>query len=284
MGSEREPVEVLVRDRGGKVAHSRGTIELEDLSRVVTRIAARTGPNGPNGPVTQYLLREASQQLSDRLMGDLGEDVTGAPLRVLSALIGHEPFVENSLNLSAHHMRRRWPIASDWYADLISYVLRPHRYAVNEEQARAEMAVWGPLTFGELVDRLAEQQALASTDRQLFRLAEMLFAIWPEYPQIQHAYADYRHTVEAIWTPLYRQLLELYGLRLRPGVDLTDMCWMLETIVSHAGRDHTLRYAAAPTPAHAARLARTYIAGALESADGRLLTLEELAALEPRAL
>ncbi|MCE1180682.1 MAG: hypothetical protein LWW86_16835 [Micrococcales bacterium] len=284
MGSERETVEILVRDRGGKVARSRGTIELEDLSRVVTRIAARTGPNGPNSPVTQYLLREASNQLCERLMGDLGEDVTSAPLRVLSALIGHEPFVENSLNISAHHMRRRWPIASDWYADLISYVLRPQRYAVNEEQARAEMAVWGPLPLGELIDRLAEQQALASTDRQLFRLAEMLFVIWPQYAQIQQAYADYRQTVEDFWIPVYQQLMELYGLRVRPGVDLADMAWMLETLVSQAGRDHTLRYAAAHTPAHAARLTRTYIAGALESADGRLLTLEELAAREPRAL
>lgn len=29
--------------------------------------------------------------------------------------------------MSQHQMLRRWPLASDWYTDVINYVLRPAR-------------------------------------------------------------------------------------------------------------------------------------------------------------
>lgn len=117
-----EQVEVKVQPRGGGPEQSRGSIVLEDLGEVVTRIASRRGPSGPNAPITQFMLSEATRHLSERL----GQELVEQPLaedsvpRVLSALIGHEPFVENVLKMSVHQMRRRWPLAGDWYADVIS--------------------------------------------------------------------------------------------------------------------------------------------------------------------
>ncbi|WP_109473082.1 hypothetical protein [Ornithinimicrobium cavernae] len=277
-----ETVEVLVRDRGQRTTGSRGTIELEDLSHVVTRLATTTGPNGPNGPVTQYILAEGARHLSERLVADLGADFEGnsAP-RILSALIGHEPFVETGLNLSNHHMRRRWPMAADWYADLISYILRPQRYTRNEQNAMGSMAEWMALPFGALVEQFAAHQVRATQDPQLFRLADILYAIWPDYAPIQHAYARHRRTVEETWTPLYHQLLGHYRLRLRDGIRVGDMCWLIDTVVNRSGHDLSLSYGVGDAAGSAGRTVLVYVAGCVTADDGTLLTLEELAGRPP---
>lgn len=276
-----ERVEVLVRNRGESIAASRGWIEVEDLSNVVTRLAVRDGPNGPNSAVTQYILSEAARHLAAHLGTDLRSGPSGESVpRVLSALVGHEPFVEGKLNLSGHHMRRRWPFASDWYADLVSYVLRPQRYLENLESAMLQINGWMQLPFGQFVANFAEQQVGATQDPDLFRIAEVMYHLWPTYEPIRLAYRRHRESVEASWAPLYRQLLQHYGLELQPGVDLSDLCWVFDTFVERAGQETALTF----YPSRLERLVKSilvHVAGATRTQDGQSLSQYALALREP---
>lgn len=276
-----ERVEILVRNRGETIAASRGWIEVEDLSHVVTRLAVRRGPNGPNSAVTQYILSEAARHLAEHLGTDLRSDPSGESVpRVLSALVGHEPFVEGKLNLSGHHMRRRWPFASDWYADLISYVLRPQRHLDNLSSTMLELNGWMQLPFGQFVKNFAEQQVKATQDPDLFRIAEVMYHLWPTYEPIRLAYRRHREAVEASWTPLYRQLLHHYGLELQPGVELSDLCWVFDALVERAGQETSLSF----SPSHLERLIRSilvHVAGATRTQDGHNLSQYALSLREP---
>lgn len=276
-----ETVEIVVRDRGSRVEGSRGTIVVEDLSDVVSRTLSLTGPNGPNAPITQYILKEAARQLSDRLLGDLSHEWDPEAPKVLSALIGHEPFVERSLNLSAHHMRRRWPMAADWYADLLSYALRPQRYTRNEQDVLSEIPGWLKLPFGGFVRQFAGHQVWATQDAELFRLADTLYTIWPDYEPIQKSYRQYRSVIQGTWSPLYEQLLGLYRLRLRPEVDMAEICWVLDLVVNQIGHEQALNYDKERAGEKASRVILTYINGAVTSEDGAPLTLRELAERKP---
>lgn len=250
---------------------------MEDLRGVVTRTASKSGINGPNSPVTQYMLAEAASQLSQRLRGDF----TGtSPPRLLSALIGHEPFVEDRLFMSPHQMRRRWPIAADWYGDLIAYVLRPHRHASNARETLDLVQSWLQLPFGQFVARFASQQATAIQDPQAFGLPSTLYAIWPDYQPVRDAYQTHRNSVAAIWTPLYQLLLNHYRLALRPGVRLDDLCWALDGLVTQGGVDASLR----PhnlDPERTGRTILTFVLGAVTAEGGAELNHLTLSEREP---
>ena len=67
-GTPGEPAEVWVPDRGGGPLRLRATIQIEDLSGVLTCISSRSGANGPQNPVTQFILAQAAEHLAVRLV------------------------------------------------------------------------------------------------------------------------------------------------------------------------------------------------------------------------
>lgn len=265
---------------------------MEDLTSVLERITSRTGPNGPQGPVTQWILAQAAQQLSVQLARDIRpRSLADSVPRVLSALIGHEPFVKQALGLSVHQMLRRWPQASDWYYDLIAYVMRPQRYARNADQVAAEIPEWGDLTLGELTRAFGEFQMQKSRDPALYALADVMATLWPDHPQVQASHDRAQRTVFESFGALYEQLLLTYRLRLRPGVTLYEVIWTLQALASWDMREESLRPApqrrtdpidGAERPHHS-RAAMVYLAGAVEGLDGRSLSHAELYALQPAA-
>ena len=57
---------VYAQGKGESSATLRGHVVIEDLTGVLDRISSRTGPNGPQGEVTQWILSQAARHLAER--------------------------------------------------------------------------------------------------------------------------------------------------------------------------------------------------------------------------
>lgn len=285
-----DEVEVRVHSRSGREEVTRGTIVIQDLDQVLRNLPFQ-GANGPRSPVTQYLLQEAAGHMTQRLGrlpadSSAGTDDEDRIVRLLSMLVGHEPFVTNTLGLSVHQMRRRWPVAADWYSDLVRYILHTTTVNVDDRTAR-EGDYWRTLTLGEFI-------RLAVTDRQtsflrpeLVPLSLAIQSMWPDYGPVREAVvAGERRMAE--WSGPIGALFAGFGLRLRPGVTLGEVLWAFHTMTTteeHRQRSRTVSplFAevdhAAPggrSFPYAARTTMLVICGAYLDQSGRPLSLDEL--------
>lgn len=265
----------------------RGTVLLEDLGDILHTIAYRDGPNGPQSPVTQYLLREGAAHLAAALAGD----VTGAQGEVpavLATLVGHDSFASRVLGISRNQIRRRWPLASSWYADLIAYILRPQRYSIEATAVLRELPAWMDGPLGILIAKFAGAEVTSSQDPHLYRLGETIMTLWPDYPPVRQALRVYRAAVSQTWAPVYLGILARYGLRLRDGIDIDDACWVFQALVVREGQERRIdpdtRMATLPggsTGPLSALAILTYLAGATATLDGQTLDASQLAGRHP---
>lgn len=286
-----ERVPVTASRRGAHERTVLGYVELEDLTPVVIRTATAHGPNGPQGPMTQYMLAEAVRHLSEQLGADVQPRAGREPVpRVLSALVGHERFVEEVLGISINQMRRRWPSATDWYADLLAYVLRPARHDANYAMLRESLPGWLELPLGEFARSLAGAQISLKLDLSLYGLADTVRWLWPEHPVVRSSLAASLCALYELWIPILHQVFGVYGLRPRDGVEPEEMAWTLNALMSWESHQWSIdqqlvRYVDPSDGRRRSRTSRTamvYLLGACESVDGRPLTLPDLYARTPR--
>ncbi len=275
-----------MQDRGATAPRLRGEVVIEDLSDVLTSISSRTGANGPNNPVTQYILAQAASYLAERLLED-AQSNDSVP-RTLSGSLGHQPFIESVLNMSQHQMLRRWPLATDWYQDVINYVMRPSRFNKQMVDTHNKFREWSQGTFGDFVRAFASTTFDTGEDPQVLRLAEALQLIWPDYPPVKNAVRIYRRQVNEIWEPLYLKAMTLYGLRPRPEASLDEVAWAFNALHSRETwerlGDPTMANHKAPdgTPwTYTGRGGLMIICGAVTDLEGRGLSLTELANRRP---
>ncbi|MFT3876307.1 MAG: hypothetical protein QM708_07800 [Propioniciclava sp.] len=284
---EKSPV--WVQDRGGSEMRLRGHILIEDLGGVITSISSRTGANGPLNPVTQYMLSEAVHHLAERLTDDLlteGSGPNGAP-RILSSALGHQPFVESVLRMSQHQMLRRWPTATDWYADVIAYLMRPGRSAPRPEDLRTTFMTASTSNLGEFVRAFAYRRYTYTNSPKLVQLAEAIQCLWPEYPPVRAAIEERMRSLRELYAPLYAAALHSYGLHPRPGIDLASVAWMFtslqqrESLDSFAGITTTFRAPDGQEWPLASWSVVQVMAGICTDEDGRTLGPFELAERMP---
>ncbi|WP_040159140.1 hypothetical protein [Nigerium massiliense] len=289
-GVPGQEVEVWIQDKGGTKPQLRGTVVIEDLRDVLTCISSRSGANGPQSPVTQYILKQAASHLAERLLDDAGpiRDGRESVPRTLSGSLGHQPFIESVLNMSQHQMLRRWPLANDWYQDVIHYVMRPSRFDTQTHIAFENLQAWSAGSMGDFLKRFAENAFDMHDDPKIVRMAEALQSLWPDYPPVRDAMIAYRQQVRDIWVPLYERALHHYGLTLRPGVELFDMAWAFNAVQS---RETFERLADPAMPFHTAADGTRWtmtawtglmiLAGSVVDEQGRILSLDELIARRP---
>ena len=288
-----DTVPVFVQRRGTGRPTLRGEIVLEDLDPILERIASRSGSNGPQSEVTQWILAQAARHLAEELTRDISPRPAGDSLpRVFSSLIGHEPFVKQILDVSIHQMNRRWPQASDWYYDLIAYIMRPQRYARNFTDILGELPTWTQLTLGQLTKAFGEFELSYGRDPLLYGLADVIETLWPDHPQVKANHERAQQLITQQWGSLYQFALPIYGVRLRTGVTVGEVVWSIQALASWDMREEHIRlspprYAdpidGADRP-HCSRASMIYLAGAVENLDGSLLSLEDLYRRTPVAV
>lgn len=279
------PVEII--NPANHQVQVRGTVVMEDLRDILTEIAYREGPNGPQAPVTQYILREGASHLAANLAGDVTGEQGQVPA-VLATLVGHDSFATKVLGASRNQMRRRWPLASSWYADLIAYALRPQRRSTKAVALLRELPTWMDGPLGALVTRFTDSEIASYQDPHLYRLGDTIMTLWPDYPPVRQALRVYRQSITQTWAPVYLGILARYGLKLRDGVDIDDACWVFQALVSREGQENRIdpetKTAAIPgveTAPLSALAILTYMAGAAVAIDGDTLDFRELAVRMP---
>lgn len=289
-GNPGEQAEVWIQDRGAGAPRLRGHIVIEDLSGVLTSISARSGANGPNNPVTQYILAQAAQYLAERLIEDAapGPDGRESVPRTLSGALGHQPFIESVLNMSQHQMLRRWPLATDWYQDVINYVMRPSRFTRATEEVARHFDEWSAGRLGDFVRHFSDAVFRLDGDPQVLRMAEALQALWPEYPPVKQATMVYHQQIQTMWAPLYAECMRRYGLTLRPEFSLAELGWAFNALQTRetwerlAGLDTmSKRSFDASRWSITARAGFMVMAGAVMGEDGTLYAARELVELLP---
>lgn len=282
-----DEVEVRVHSRPG-AEERRGTIVIENLDGVLRNLPPGGGANGPLAPVTQYLLREAATQMSERLgqlaaSGFEGEEhVVG----VLSRLVGHEPFVTNTLGLSVHQMRRRWPMAADWYADLVRYILHAARTHVDMRSLGNGRYLQG-LTLAQFISMSVSRRRESYLHPELLDLAATIQAMWPEYEPVRDSVVETEERMRR-WGERVVEIFGAFGLYLRPEATIGEVLWTFHVVSTTEERRARSRSEsplfadvgpAAPGGQrypYAARATMLTLAGALVDADGRSVPLAEL--------
>jgi hypothetical protein len=283
-GTPGQEAEVWIQDRGGSAATLRATIVIEDLSDVLTCISGRSGANGPNNPVTQYIVAQAAEYLAERLIEDAGSRSGESVPRTLSSALGHQPFIESVLNMSQHQMLRRWPLATDWYQDVVHYVLRPTRFTRATEEVGRHFEEWTSRPLGEFVRLFSEAVFRFDGDPKVLRMAEALQTLWPDYPPVREASLAYHQQIRAMWEPTYAEAMRRYGLRMRPEFSLEDLGWAFNALQTRetwerlSGADVSGRKALdgarwSPT----ALASMMVIAGSVTDADGGPVSPADLA-------
>jgi hypothetical protein len=124
----------------------------------------------------------------------------------------------------------------------------------------------------------------AATDPTLYRLADLIEALWPEHPVVVDATVRSRRLMESEWSAIYQGAFDAYGLVLRHELAMSDVVWTLQALTAWDIREQRVT----PDPvgmverldgrrwARSGRSAVVFLAGALQTADGRSLTHEEL--------
>lgn len=291
-GTPGEDAEVWIQDRGSAQARLRGRIRIEDLTHVLTSISARSGANGPNNPVTQYILAQAADYLAERLIDDAnpGHDGRETVPRTLSSALGHQPFIESVLNMSQHQMLRRWPLATDWYQDVINYVMRPSRFIRAVEEVHRNFDEMASGRLGDFIRRFSDKVFEVDGDPKVLRMAEALQALWPDYPPVRQATLAYHEQIQTMWAPLYAEALGRYGLRLRPEFSLGHLGWAFNALQTRETWERLAGFNLNPQqPFHGSVWSITAltglmaISGAVTGDDGTVYTPTELADLMPVA-
>lgn len=288
-GTPGEEAEVWIQDKGAHSPRLRARLVIEDLSEVLTSISSRNGANGPNNPVTQYILAQAAEYLAERLIDDAnpGRDGRDSVPRTLSSALGHQPFIEGVLNMSQHQMLRRWPLATDWYQDVINYVMRPSRFTRATDEVAKQFEIWAQGSLGDLMRNFSDTVFRIDGDPKVLRMAEALQALWPEYPPVKAATITYHQQIQTMWAPLYERVLNNYGLQVRPELTFAELGWGLNALQTRetwerlAGIENEQRPLGGHRWTITARDSLILLAGGVTGVDGTVYSPTELAALMP---
>lgn len=283
-----DEVEVRVHSRTDARNEVRGTIVLADLTGVVKNLPPGPGANGPLSPVTQYLLREAAAEMTKRIgqFSATPQEHEDRIIRVLSMLVGHEPYVTNTLDLSVHQMRRRWPVAADWYEDLVRYILHATMVPADMRE-RLSGSDYSGLTLGQFIETAVEKRA-SYAQPELLYLAQTIQSMWPTYEPVRESVLE-AETRLMQWASLVEKRFAAYGLALRPGVSIGEVFWAFHALATTEERRSrsrrvsplfagvTAQAPGRPDLPYAARTTMLVLSGSLvDAADGRALSLTEL--------
>jgi hypothetical protein len=209
-----------------------------DLSPILHGLARRT-PIGrrrlANDPVTAAYLAAGMRLLERQIdnpscLGRSESDESHEAERPLLRLLSQravsdevannpDPFVKVG---STSTLRATWISQPHYIADLLRFGLWSERYLgmyTEDLTAHVENLVTGPLLI-DAIRFATHANIVDSVERPRFRLQLLAAATAKDDTVIRQAMTDNYQGVEETWLPIFAEMIEARGLKLRPGVSL----------------------------------------------------------------
>lgn len=148
--------------------------------------------------------------------------------RAVTAELANNPDPFNKQG-STSALRSTWRSSSDYIADLLRFGLWSRHYLGLYEDELAEQAerlVAGPDAI-EAIHSVCYWGVRTRISTPTFRLQILATAAAEDDSVIRQALAEYYGELTANWQPVYEEFLRAHQLRLRPGITLDTMTYLL---------------------------------------------------------
>ena len=209
----------------------------QDLSEVLPHVGTLTRSRPAsraqlaNDPVTAAYLH-AGMRLLNRHLGPGARPGAGKERRLLGFLSQRKVRDEVAKNPHPFHqqgsvatLRDRWPVHSDFVADLINFAVWGENYRPEYRGQRAENTqklVHGP-DFVSAVHTMCYQHTADGVEKPTVRLALALMTASEGDEEVAQAISAMYEDYLGSWKQLYEDVIRERGLRLRPGLTLDDL-------------------------------------------------------------
>jgi hypothetical protein len=213
-----------------------------DLSQVIRRLSRVTQEGRQrlaNDPATRAYIG-AGLRLVDRELGEVTSTNSNEEKLQVLAWLSRAKVSAEVANGPAHlsqqgtqpSMRDRWNAHSDYIADLLSYLLWSYHYLEGRQEEIkhwAEQLVTGP-DFVEALHEVAYQDLCTVIELPTLRFQLVASAIAGRDTAIRDALSDSYQAIAKAWLPVYKATLHAHELRLRQGISLDDLAYMITAV------------------------------------------------------
>ena len=218
-------------------------IDVVDLSETVTnlsRVKSKNRARLANSDLTRAFLN-AALSLTDHVLGPGAEDpaeVARQSLAYLSRprIVGRAREACPELVPTEAKFRDRWAGQQDFLSDFVAYAIKAREgYLRRAIDAWADELVGSGGDFATAIHRVAFEGMSFIAEQPAYRLQLLLTASAEADPSAAEALRELYASMTAAWYGLYEQVVEHFGLRLRPGVRVQDLNIILQSLAEGIG-------------------------------------------------
>lgn len=218
-----------------------------DISHIVTNVyglRARTRKQLANGAETRAFLNAALALTTELFeaspFDELSDDNDG--LRPTMSYLSRDKVLKRAremspkLSLSKHMLRHRWRSQSDFVADFISYALAERHWSLGIALSQnASALLMSGVDFPQSVHRVAYEDLKRVLDTPTYRFQLLAVASAKADSASAEALSRMYKNLSQVWTRLYKEVFEHYGISLRRGITLDDFNIILQSTAEGLG-------------------------------------------------
>jgi len=150
--------------------------------------------------------------------------------------------LDNPISSARNAYAKTWPTKARFDADLVVYALTVPSWFAGDEYALETVRelVDHEMPVDEVFQRMAFSEAVLFQHKH-FRLQVLMQALAPDVPIIREAIDRMYGAITEAWAQTCAGVLAHYGLRLRPGLTVTDLATMLTAMAEGLGLRRLVR-------------------------------------------
>jgi hypothetical protein len=190
-------------------------------------------------PRVRVLLDAGAALLEESLGGGIEDPFRFPTVPAVCARAAiEEPFTgqDNPISSARNAYAKTWPTKARFDADLVIYALTVPSWFAGDEYAfeTVHELIDNEMPVDEVFERMAFSEAVLFEHKH-FRLQVLMQALAPDVPIIREAIDRMYGAITAAWSQTCEGVLTYYGVRLRPGLTVTDVAMMLTAMAEGLG-------------------------------------------------